>query len=84
VLGWTLPDLKLSLLRMRHICIELSYLDPRIVCQVRPLPGVSRTCAAKINSLKNPIHTPRLDKLRKLPVRLRLKRARPAATLSPS
>ena len=84
VLGRTLPDLKLSLLLKRHNCIELSYLDPRIVRQVRPLPGVSRTCAVMINSLENPVHMNLLEELRKRPVRLRLKRARPAATLSPS
>ena len=83
VLGRTLPDLKLSLLLKRHNCIELSYLDPRIVRQVRPLPGVSRTCAVMINSLENPVHMNLLEELRKRPVRLRLKRARPAAKLPP-
>ena len=83
VLGRTLPDLKLSLLLKRHNCIELSYLDPRIVRQVRPLPGVSRTCAVMINSLENPVHMNLLEELRKQQVRLRLKRARPAAKLPP-
>ena len=83
MLGRTIADLKLSLLLKRHICIELSYLDPRIVRRVRPLPGVSRTCAVMINSLENPIHMILLEELRKLPVRLRLKQARPAAKLPP-
>ena len=84
VLGRTLPDLKLSLLLKRHNCIELSYLDPRIVRQVRPLPGVSRTCAVMTNSLENPVHMNLVEELRKRPVRLRLKQARPAAKLPPS
>ena len=75
MLGRTLPDLKLSLLLKRHNCIELSYLDPRIVRQVRPLPGVSRTCAVMINSLEIPVHMNLLEELRKRLVRLRLKRA---------
>ena len=73
VLGRTLADLKLSLLLKRHICIELSYLDARIVRQVRPLPGVSRTCAVMINSLENPAHMKPLEELRKQLARLRLK-----------
>ena len=52
--GETLPDLELSPLLNRHNCIELSYLDPHIARQVRPLPGVSRTCADMINSLETP------------------------------
>ena len=75
VLGRTLPDLKLFLLLKHHNCIELSYLVPRIVRQVRPLPGVSSTCAVMINSLGNPVHMNllELEELQKRPVRLRLK-----------
>ena len=47
--------MKLSLPLKRHICTELSYVDPRILRRVRPLPGVSRACAVMINSLENPI-----------------------------
>ena len=83
VLGRTIPDLELSLQLKRHVCIELSYLDPRIVRRVRPLPGVYRTCAVMINSLENPIHINLLEELQNRPVRLRLKRARPAAKLPP-
>ena len=43
VLGRAFPDLKLCLPFKRHICIELSYLDPRNVRRVRPFPGVSHT-----------------------------------------
>ena len=46
VLGRTIPDLKLSLQLKRHICIELSCLDPRIVRRVRPFPG----CPARAQS----------------------------------
>ena len=84
--GRTIPDLKLSLPLKHRICIGLSYLYPRIVRRVRPLPRVSRTCAVKINSLENPIHVNLLE-LRKRQIRLRLKRlkrARPAAKLPPS
>ena len=49
VLGRIVSDVKLFLLLQRHICIKLSYLDPRIVSRVRPLLGVSRTCAVMIN-----------------------------------
>ena len=53
----TIPGLKFSLPLKRHICIELSYLDARIVRRrVRPLPEVSRRCAVMINRLENPIH----------------------------
>ena len=48
-MGRTIPDLKLSLQLRRHVCIELGYPDPRIVLRVRPLPGVSRTCAVTRN-----------------------------------
>ena len=47
------------------------------------MPGVSRTCAVMINSLESPVHMNLLEELRKRPVRLRLKRARPAAKLPP-
>ena len=82
-MGRTIPDLKLSLQLKRHVCIELSYLDPRIVRRVRPLPGMSRRCAVMINSLENPIHINLLEELRKRQVRLRLKRARTTAKLPP-
>ena len=36
VLGRTIPDPKPSLQLKRHVCIDLSYLDPRIVRRVRP------------------------------------------------
>ena len=81
--GRTISDLKLSLQLKRHVCIELSILDPRIVRQVRPLQGVSSTCAVMINNLENPIHLNLLEELGKRQVRLRLKRARPAAKLPP-
>ena len=73
MLGRTLADLKLSLLLKRHNRIALSYPDPRIVRQVRPLPGVSRTCAVMINSLENPVHMNLLEELRKRPARLGLR-----------
>ena len=41
------------------------------------------TYEVMVNSLGNPIHMNLLEELRKLPVRLRLKRARSAAKLPP-
>ena len=67
----------------RHICIELSCLVPRVVRRVRPLPGVSRTCAVMIKCLETPIHINLLEEFRKRQVRLRLKRACQGAKLPP-
>ena len=49
VLGKTIPDLKFSLQLKRHVCIELRYLDPRIVRRVTGCdPG--RGCPARSQS----------------------------------
>ena len=58
-----MPDLKLSLPLKRHVCIELSHLDPRIVRRARPLPGLSRTCAVMVNSPANPLQKTRIPRL---------------------